>query len=118
MTKKLEIVQHPLFEIIGKCGDDLNMDVFVVGGWVRDTLLMKKNKELEFDIVSNNNGIILAKEVAKTLKIKNINIYKTFGTAAISYNNIKIEFNGARKESYTKSSRNPQIKKGTNLLDA
>ena len=89
------------------------MKTFVVGGWVRDQILKRDVNEIEFDIVCSDDGIKLAKEVAKVLKIKNISIYKTFGTAAINYKNIKIEFNGARKESYEKDSRNPKIEKGT-----
>ena len=113
MDKKTEIIQHPLFSIIGGCGDKLNIQLFVIGGWVRDSLLKRVKKEIEFDIVSSGCGITLAKEVAKKLKIKKISIYRTFGTAAITYNSIKIEFNGARKESYHLSSRNPTIQSGT-----
>ena len=113
MIKKYEIIEHPLFKIIGKCGDAINMKTFVVGGWVRDQILKRHVDTIEFDIVCDDDGIKLAKEVAKRLKVKNISIYKTFGTAAINYQNITIEFNGARKESYEKDSRNPKIEKGT-----
>jgi len=113
MITKPEIVKHTLFKIIGKCGDSLNVETFVVGGWVRDYILNRHTKEIEFDIVCDGDGILLAKKVADKLKLKNIAIYKNFGTAAISYKNIKIEFNGARKESYTKNSRNPTVEKGS-----
>ena len=113
MTSKPDIIKNPLFEIIGKCGDSLNVKTFVIGGWVRDSILKRNTKEIEFDIVCEGNGILLAKKVAEKLKLKNIAIYKNFGTAAILYKNIKIEFNGARKESYTKNSRNPKVEKGS-----
>ncbi len=117
MKKKPKIVEHELFKVIGKCGDQLNMETFVVGGWVRDNIIGRKNKEIEFDIVCDGNGILLAEKVAKKLKLKNISIYKTFGTASIKYNDITIEFNGARKESYQKSSRNPKVTKGSIIDD-
>jgi len=113
MSKKIEIVEHKLFKIIGKCADKLNMKAFVVGGWVRDFLLNRHLDKVEFDIVCNEDGILLASTVAKELNIKKVNIYKNFGTAALNYNNINLEFNGARKESYKKESRNPKIEKGT-----
>ena len=113
MPQGIDIIQHPLFKKIGQCGDQLNMRVFVIGGWVRDFILNRQKSEIEFDILSDQDGIILAQQVAKALKVKNINIYKTFGTAAINYENIKLEFNGARKESYTLGSRNPKVERGT-----
>ena len=113
MIKKPEIVRHKLFKIIGQCGDTLSMQTFVIGGWVRDVILNRKSKNIEFDIVCDGDGIVLAKKVAEKLNLKNISIYKNFGTAAISFKNIKLEFNGARKESYQTSSRNPKITKGS-----
>jgi len=113
MNIKKDIVQDPLFKIIGECSDQLQMQAFVIGGWVRDSILKRKNSIKEFDIVSSNDGIELAKKVADRLKLNKISIYKTFGTAAIQYKNTKIEFNGARKESYQPSSRNPKVIRGS-----
>ena len=113
MNKKLEIIKHELFSIIGNCGDELNMKTFVIGGWVRDSMLQNKKDEVEFDIVSDGDGILLAKKVANKLNVKNISVYKTFGTASLNYNDIKLEFNGARKESYHPSTRNPKVEKGS-----
>ena len=113
MIYKPEIVKHKLFKIIGECGDLLDMETFVVGGWVRDAILNKKNEEIEFDIVCDNDGILLAKKVAEKLKSNNISVYKNFGTAAITHDGIKLEFNGARKESYNQSSRNPVVTRGS-----
>ena len=113
MNTKKNIVQDPLFTIIGECSDQLQMQAFVIGGWVRDSILKRKNLIKEFDIVSSKDGIELAKKVANRLKVNKISIYKTFGTAAIQYKNTKIEFNGARKESYQPSSRNPKVIRGS-----
>jgi len=111
--KAIDIVSHPLFPTIGECGDQLNMKVFVIGGWVRDRILQREDGNKEFDIVSDKDGIKLAKKVAEKLQIKKVTIYKNFGTAAIKYKNITVEFNGARKESYHISSRNPKVEKGS-----
>ncbi|MAQ70186.1 MAG: tRNA nucleotidyltransferase [Flavobacteriales bacterium] len=113
MSKKIDIIKHELFAIIGNCGDELNMSTFVIGGWVRDSILKHKKNEIEFDIVSDGDGILLAKKVAKRLKLNKISIFKTFGTASLNYKDIKLEFNGARKESYHHSSRNPKVEKGS-----
>ena len=113
MNKRIDIIKHSLFPIIGQASDELKMQTFVIGGWVRDYILNIKKNQIEFDIVCDKDGIQLAKKVAQKLKIKQLNIYKNFGTAAIIYKNINIEFIGARKESYTKESRNPTIKRGT-----
>ena len=113
MKIRKDIIKHSLFKIIGECSDQLGMKAFVIGGWVRDSILKRKNLITEFDIVSDEDGIKLAKKVANKLKLDKISIYKTFGTAAIQYKDIKIEFNGARKESYNPSSRNPKVIKGS-----
>ena len=74
MVTKKEIINNPLFKIIGECADKLNMNAFVIGGWVRDFLLKRDSKEIEFDIVCDDDGIKLAKKVALELKVKNIHI--------------------------------------------
>ena len=70
MIIKREIIDHPLFKIIGECSDALNMETFVIGGWVRDYFLKRNSKEKEFDIVCDQDGIVLSKEVAKKLNIQ------------------------------------------------
>ena len=113
MKVRKDIVKDPLFKLIGNIGDDLGHKIFVIGGWVRDSVIERKTSETEFDIVTDKSGIELAEKVAKKLKIYKITKYKSFGTAAISYNGVKLEFNGARKESYNKNSRNPVVCSGT-----
>jgi poly(A) polymerase len=117
MKRSLHIIEHPLFKIIGEAGDELGMNTYVIGGWVRDGLLNRSSNQIEFDIVSDKDGIVLAKHVAKKLKVKKISIYKTFGTAAIVYKGVIMEFNGARKESYSKDSRDPVVTSGSMLDD-
>ena len=113
MKVRKDIVKDPLFKLIGNIGDDLGHKIFVIGGWVRDSVMERKTSVTEFDIVTDKSGIELAEKVAKKLKIYKITKYKSFGTAAISYNGVKLEFNGARKESYNKNSRNPIVCSGT-----
>tara|TARA_B100000963_G_scaffold335658_1_gene329982 strand:- start:2 stop:457 length:456 start_codon:yes stop_codon:yes gene_type:complete len=113
MKVRKDIVQDYLFKIIGNVGDDFGHRLFVIGGWVRDSVIGRKTSITEFDIVTDKCGVELAEKVAKELKIHKITKYKSFGTAAISYNGVKLEFNGARKESYNKNSRNPVVYSGT-----
>ncbi|MGI9544310.1 MAG: CCA tRNA nucleotidyltransferase [Cyclobacteriaceae bacterium] len=93
----------------------LRVDCYVVGGFVRDYLLEKQSKDI--DIVCLGDGIALAKAVAASLdRPTKVHIFKTFGTAMLKYKDVEIEFVGARKESYQKDSRKPQVVPGT-LVD-
>ncbi len=89
----------------------LNVKVFIVGGYVRDVILNRKSKDIDFVVVGN--GLEFAEELAKRLDVKNISIFKTFGTAQFVYNSTELEFVGARKESYKHNSRNPEVLPGT-----
>lgn len=104
---------NPIFECISKTSSALNVDSYVVGGYVRDLFLHRENKDI--DIVTIGSGIELANAVAKELGIgeNNINIFKNYGTAMFRYQGIDIEFVGARKESYSHDSRNPAVEKGS-----
>ena len=104
---------HEIFEIIHACSKELNIDSYVVGGFVRDFFLKRDSKDI--DIVSIGCGIDLAKAVAKKIGIheKNIAIFKTYGTAMFHYKGMEIEFVGARKESYVRDSRNPIVEIGS-----
>jgi poly(A) polymerase len=103
---------HPIFKIISECADETNVQTFVIGGWVRDLLLNRPSKDI--DIVAIGNGIDLAESVAKKLGNKyHVNVFKTFGTAQIVYEDYDIEFVGARKESYRSESRKPAVENGT-----
>jgi tRNA nucleotidyltransferase (CCA-adding enzyme) len=108
-----EKIHNPIFKTIAKAGNELKIPVYVIGGYVRDILL---NRPLspDIDIVAVGSGIELAKSVSKKLQDKpKVQIFKTYGTAMISHNNIQIEFVGARSESYVEHSRNPKVQAGT-----
>lgn len=107
----LKHFQRPLFETIASEAEKLNLEVYVIGGYVRDLLLNRPCKDIDF--VTNGDGIILAKAVAKALKVKKVSVFKTFGTAHMLYKGLDLEFVGARKESYASDSRNPKVEKGS-----
>ena len=104
-----------LFRAIGKVGDFLDQPVFVVGGYVRDYYLNRLNPEeiADIDFVTVGSGIRLAKKVAQELKISTLSVFKRFGTAQIKFNDLDLEFVGARKESYRSDSRKPTVDDGT-----
>jgi poly(A) polymerase len=109
MHKKL---QHKIFQIISETADQMQLETYVVGGFVRDIYLNRKSKDI--DIVTVGSGIELAQTVASKLKNKpHVNIFKNFGTAMIKYKDLEIEFVGARKESYFSDSRKPVVENGT-----
>ncbi len=103
---------HPIFEVVSACADEMNVQAFVIGGWVRDLLLNRPCKDI--DIVAIGSGIELAERVAAKLGNQyHVNIFKNFGTAQIVYEDYDIEFVGARKESYRIESRKPIVENGT-----
>ena len=109
MIKEL---QHHIFQEISKTADQMLLETYVIGGFVRDIYLKRKSKDI--DIVTVGSGIELAQKVAENLKNKpQVNIFKNFGTAMIKYKNLEIEFVGARKESYQNDSRKPIVENGT-----
>ena len=109
------INQHfskPIFRLLSEVADELGLETYLIGGFVRDIFLYRKSNDI--DIVTVGSGIKLAKGVAKKLgKNVNITIFKNFGTAQIKYKEYELEFVGARKESYTRDSRNPIVEDGT-----
>ena len=113
---KINLVQNKnlkLFKIISKIAEENNQQVYIVGGYVRD-LLMEKNKDTDIDFVTEGSGIILAQEVANFINSEiKISVFKTYGTAMFRYEGIDLEFVGARKESYSEESRNPEVEQGT-----
>jgi len=103
-------LQHPLFNIVSQTAAELNLQVYVIGGFVRDILLNRPSKDI--DIVIIGNGIDFAEQVARKLKVK-LAVFKNFGTAMLKYKDIEVEFVGARKESYRSDSRKPIVENGT-----
>jgi poly(A) polymerase len=107
-------LKNPIFSIISKIADELNYPTFVVGGWVRDLLINRKQQQTDIDFVCVGSGIALAKKVANKLgKKANYKVFKNFGTAMVNYGGETYEFVGARKESYRANSRNPIVEDGT-----
>jgi len=107
-------LRNPIFKIIQNVADKLNYPTYVVGGWVRDLLLSRKQEKTDIDFVCIGNGITLAKQVTLVLgKKAKFKVFKNFGTAMINYNGENYEFVGARKESYRSNSRKPIVENGT-----
>ena len=103
---------HPLFKTLSTCADNLGMECYVIGGFVRDIFLKRVSNDI--DVVVVGSGITMAEEVKKTLgKHANLAVFKNFGTAQIKYKDTEIELVGARKESYTRGSRKPIVEDGT-----
>ncbi|MCB9227721.1 MAG: HD domain-containing protein [Chitinophagales bacterium] len=105
-------LEHPIFKKVSEAAAILNIDSYVVGGFVRDSILKRPSKDIDFVCVGN--GIDLAKKTAELIspKIK-VNYFKNFGTAQFVWNDWEFEFVGARKESYNRDSRNPIVEEGT-----
>ena len=112
MNYKLAIT-HKIFEVISQASEELNIDSYVIGGFVRDLILGRDFKK-DIDIVAIGSGIELAQKVAKLLPNKpKVQVFKTYGTAMLRFEDTEIEFVGARKESYHFESRNPVVENGT-----
>ena len=109
------IIKHldsPVFHAVSETADALEVDTYVIGGYVRDLFLRRPSKDI--DIVTIGSGIALAKAVARKLgKAAHLAVYRNFGTAQVKFGNMEIEFVGARKESYNRDSRKPVVEDGT-----
>ncbi|HVN48395.1 MAG TPA: HD domain-containing protein [Bacteroidota bacterium] len=110
MIEKIEL-QDEVLRRVGAVADRVGMEAYVVGGYVRDVLLDKQVKDT--DIVVVGSGVALAKLVAKEFHTSNVVVFEKFGTAMLPLEDRKLEFVGARKESYQKNSRKPHVAVGT-----
>ncbi|MFN5543917.1 MAG: CCA tRNA nucleotidyltransferase, partial [Bacteroidota bacterium] len=107
-----EALQDPIFKQIATIAKASNVSAYVVGGYVRDTLLKRKTKDV--DVVVLGDGIALAKQFAQTCgKDATYAYFKNFGTAMVKTKEWEVEFVGARKESYSRDSRKPEVTPGT-----
>lgn len=105
-------LDHAIFRIIGEAGDKLGFETYVVGGYVRDLILKRPSKDIDFVCVGS--GIDLATEVSKILGPSHrVTVFKNFGTAQIQHDDFDLEFVGARRESYRSESRKPIVEDGT-----
>ncbi len=110
-----QFVDKPVFKLIAEAADEMNVAVYVIGGYVRDVIMNRDCGDI--DIVAVGSGIELAKKFAKKIGPETrVNVFKNFGTAMVRYDGLlqwQIEFVGARKESYRKNSRKPVVEDGT-----
>jgi putative nucleotidyltransferase with HDIG domain len=102
---------HPVFKIISSCANQLGVEAFVIGGFVRDLFLNRESKDI--DVVTLGKGIELAELVHQQLPDSYLSVFKTFGTAQVKFHDLEIEFVGARKESYNHNSRKPTVETGS-----
>ena len=110
--KYIEFVSDKIFADVAEVAERENVDVFVIGGYVRDRFLKRSGKN-DIDIVVDGDGVDFARKLAAHLKVKKVSIFKTYGTAMFVYKDTELEFVGARKESYNFDSRNPIVERGS-----
>ena len=107
-----KILDKDIFHLIGDTADELNLDCYVVGGYVRDLFLERPSNDI--DVVVVGSGIQVANALRKKMGRKaNISVFKNFGTAQVKYKGLEVEFVGARRESYSHDSRKPIVEDGT-----
>ena len=112
MANLADKLSHPVFETISQVSEALRLDTYVVGGFVRDLLLHRPCKDIDF--VCIGSGMALAEAAARAIDSRiNVSYFKNFGTAHFRYEDYDLEFVGARKESYGRNSRNPIVEEGS-----
>ena len=104
-------LKHPVFKVASQIVTENNLQAYVIGGFVRDLILERPSKDI--DIVVVGNGLDLAKECARILRVNKVSVFENFGTAQFKYKDLDVEFVGARKESYRQDSRKPIVENGT-----
>ena len=126
-------IENPILHLVGETADRMGLECYVIGGWVRDLFLHRESTDIDIVCLSSEHrnpgtpeyrpGIILAEAVAKKLgRGAHLSVFKTYGTAQVKkrlpvtgdgLQEIELEFVGARRESYTRDSRNPIVEDGT-----
>ena len=107
------VLQNEVFQALARCADNLSLESYLVGGFVRDHIL-GGGKAKDIDVVTVGSGTELAKAVQKHLPgAQAVQEFKSYGTAMVKWRDISLEFVGARKESYSQNSRNPKVTQGT-----
>ena len=105
-------VNTPMFQLIGQVADELGMECYVIGGYVRDLLMNRPSKDI--DVVVKGSGIAIAEAVkARIGHGAHLSVFRNFGTAQLKWKGQEVEFVGARRESYTHDSRKPIVEDGT-----
>ena len=114
-TTKMELKEHfkdKIFQLISQTADELGLECYVVGGYVRDIFLNRPSKDI--DVVVVGSGIEIAQAFGKKLgRGAHVSVFRNFGTAQVKYRDTEVEFVGARKESYSHDSRKPVVENGT-----
>lgn len=105
----------PPFSIVATAAEELHTEVYIIGGYVRDLFLKRSSKDIDFVVLGS--GIEVAQKVADILGTRNISVYKNFGTALVIYEDFQLEFVGARRESYNRTSRKPMVEDGSIVDD-
>lgn len=113
-------IENPILRMVGEEADRLELDCYVIGGWVRDLFLHRESTDIDVVCVHREGdnrphiGILLAEAVAKRLgRGAHLAVFKTYGTAQVKRGELELEFVGARRESYQHDSRNPIVEDGT-----
>lgn len=111
-TDLAHLLDKDIFHKISSAADLLDMECYVVGGYVRDLFLERPSNDI--DVVVVGSGIRIAEALKKMLGRKaKLSVFRNFGTAQVKYGGLEVEFVGARKESYTHDSRKPVVEDGT-----
>lgn len=106
------LLSHPIFHSIGETADELGVECYVVGGYVRDLFLERPSKDI--DVVVVGSGIAVAEALVQKLgKKARLSVFRNFGTAQVKFRHTEVEFVGARRESYSHDSRKPIVEDGT-----
>ena len=110
----LRAIDNPLLHRIGEKADEVGLECYVVGGYVRDIILERPSKDIDCVVVGEGGGIRLAQALANDLgRSAHVSIFRNFGTAQLKWRDQEIEFVGARRESYQRDSRKPIVEDGT-----
>ncbi|MBE0638645.1 MAG: HD domain-containing protein [Bacteroidales bacterium] len=104
-------LEHPVFDLLSAVATSQGIKAFVIGGYVRDHFMGRPSKDV--DVVVEGEGIEFAKAVASQAGIRNLQVFKNFGTAMLHFDDWQVEFVGARQESYRSNSRKPVVENGT-----
>ena len=115
MNVTSDIEKYKFISTARELAEDLNFQVFLVGGFVRDLILNRLRNDIDFLVIGDVK--LYSQNFAEKLDAGNVIIYKNFGTAHFKYDNMNFEFVAARKESYRKDSRKPDVEQGTFLED-
>ena len=107
--------EHPILKRISRLANEVGVEVYAVGGFVRDYFLQKEVKDIDFVVIGD--GVAFAKLVASMFRTRRLAVYKRFRTAMVRFKGYQLEFVGARKESYREDSRKPEVEPADLLTD-